>query len=190
MRAILGVVLAAVVLFVWGFVFWMFTGLGSHICKGVPNETAILEVLKAQNLPDGSYVLPFPDEAAMQSQDTKAFEAFAEKAKQGPLVRIQFRNAGEAPMNLQTFGIGFAHMLVSASVVATLLCLAGASLPSFGARWLFVVLLGVFASLSIHLGTPIWFQHPWTPTLMLAFFDTAGWVLAAFPLAALVKPQA
>jgi hypothetical protein len=189
MRSILGVVLAAVVLFAWGTVFWMFTGLGSYICKGVPNESALMDAVKAQNLPDGNYVLPFPDEAAIKSQDPKAMEAFAEKARQGPLVRLQYRSAGDAPMSLPTFGMGFVHMLISSSLVAILLCLAGANLPSFLARWLFVVTLGVFAAVNIHLANPIWFQHPWTPSLMLAFFASAGWVLAGVPLAALVKPR-
>src|SRR5262245_61014028 len=93
-RATIGVILSAVLLMAWGFVFWAVSGLFGYIVQKLPNETIVVEALKAEKLASGNYVAPYPSEAVMSGKDEAALKAFREKFQQGPLVQIVYRAEG------------------------------------------------------------------------------------------------
>lgn len=183
-RSVIAVVLAALLMFVWGFVFWMFTPLGNTIMKPLPSATGIVEALKSQNLEAGNYHAPYPSDMTEE-----AMAEFTKQHREGPLVSIFYQPKGTEPMGGETLGMGYVQMLVSCSLMAFLLWLVGGALPSFVARWTFVVLVGVLASESIHLANPIWFNWTWMHAGVMCLFDIVGWIFAAIPLAALVKAR-
>ena len=64
-----------------------------------------------------------------------------------------------------------------------------ARIRTFAARWLFVALLGVFASGAVTMAQPIWFMASWKFSLLYAGSDVVGWALAGVALAALLAPK-
>ena len=187
-RATIGVVLGAVVMFFWGFVFWTMTPVPMLILNPLPNEASVVSILQSQNLPAGHYIAPTPDEAAYKIDPVKAEAEAMEKRTKGPIMTIIYQPGG-CEMGM-TMGLGFVHMLISSAFMAVLLYLAAPGLMNFGSRWLFVTLVGAFAAVNIHLGNPVWFQHTWLHAGAMAGFETVSWVLAGVPLAALVKRSA
>lgn len=173
----LGIVLAAVVLFVWGFLFW-------GIAPVNPIDTG-LDAAKAQEMlrqlvpKDGVYVVP-----EMPHETT---EAWTTQHRQGPLAMIFVRTTGGEPMAPMTFVLGFVHNVLTAFLIALLLSKAAGVLPTYGSRLGFVLLAGVAATIWAHAGDPIWLNHPWRFHLLSMFYDVVAWSLAGAVLARYVK---
>jgi len=187
-RNLFAVVLAAVLLFVWGFVFWVVSPLSFLMYQALPNETPVVAALEGQDMPAGHYVYPGMKEAA-PADAKKAEEEWAEKHRKGPIFIVVYKPQGGEPMQPAVLGMGFGHNLVASAVAAWLLWLVSPALPTFASRWCFVCLLGVFVCVAIHPTNAIWFWHTPLHTGLLCVFDTVGWVLAGLPLAALVKTR-
>ncbi|MBY0229334.1 MAG: hypothetical protein K2W96_08660 [Gemmataceae bacterium] len=185
LRVSIGSLLSAVVLFMWGFVFWMLSPVPKMMAKGVAYEDALASALKSHLHEDGHYFVPFGCEV-MQGSDEEAKKAFAKKVEDGPVARIVFRTKGDTNMGA-TMGIGFAHSLLCSLLAAGLLSMA--RIRTFALRWAFVALLGVFASAVVTMCQPIWFMASWKYSALYACFDIAGYALAAVPLAALIAPK-
>jgi hypothetical protein len=189
LRVLLGALLAAVVLFVWGAVFWMALPFASAVMHPLPNGDALVRTLKESLPRSGVYLFPWPDETNTAAADPATGECdFVKKHREGPLVQLTYRTDGLDPMSAQTLLIGFGHLFVSALIAGGLLAAALPGLRSYGARVLFVFLLGVFASVAVDLAGPIWFHHPWEFPLMMAGFDTVNWLLAGLVLPWVIRP--
>ncbi len=189
LRLLIGSLLAAVVLFAWGAVFWGVSPLPFAVMRAVPNDEVVVEVLK-KNLPaSGVYLSPFPDEERYGADRAEAEKAFLERHRQGPLVQITYRKDGLDAQGPAVFAAGFVHMLVSSLLVGGLLMLALPGLGGYASRVLFVFLAGVFASVTVTLSTPIWFHHPWQFPLLNALYHATNWLLAGFVLGAVIRPR-
>jgi hypothetical protein len=185
-RLVVGALLSAVVLMVWGAVFWMVLPWGHSTIKGLPNEDAVARVLRDAVPESGSYFYPYPDPALMKGHDPEAREIFTIKNRRGPVFQLVYRKEGLDANDPSVFGFGFAHF-AAASFLAGLLLWAAAP-RHYAARVLFVAGAGVFASVAVTLSNPIWFHHPWHAALVQAGFDVGCWVLAGLVLGALVRP--
>lgn len=182
LRALIASCVAAVVLFVWGFVFWMFTPAPRAMMKPVADENRLVYELQ-QSLPEsGCYSVP----NCANATDDQGKKAAEERMKNGPMVLVFYRKEPPGPIMML---YGYAHMAASALLAALLLNLALPGLQSFAARWLFVTLLGTFASVWITLSQSIWMMHPWEYSLLYAGFQVVGWVLAGLVLAAIICPK-
>lgn len=191
-RTILGSLLAAVVLFVWGFVYYTLLPINNMVSSKVPNEIVTLDMLKMQLPKEGVYVLPYPKEFSESQKTTKTgpSPAAVKETSTGPYARIFFKPEASYAMSAKDFVLGYLHLLASALLVGLLLTMARNQLPRFWQRWLFVVTAGTFAAIYVQLGGPIWFRHPWGYDLATAaFYQIGSWVLAGFPLAMLIKPR-
>lgn len=99
LRVVLGAVLASVVMFVWGAVFWMLLPAQFAVTRSLPTDkqVAVAEVLKTQLTADGAYWLPSPDEAQDRADDENS--PFMQRHRQGPVVQIMYRQSGIEPMS-------------------------------------------------------------------------------------------
>jgi hypothetical protein len=189
-RVFLAAILAAALQMGWGFAFWVHLyGVQYMIEKpqnGADADKALTEVLQKELPQSGVYFIPYPEQAAVQETNAQYAEEWKKKKESGPLVEITYRKEGVLAGMPVMMGIGFAHFFVASLLAGMVLAMASGGIGNFPARWLFVFLLGVFAAFSIHLGTPIWFNHPIKAPLVLAGFYVVGWALAGVPLAALV----
>jgi hypothetical protein len=183
-RVVIAAILAAVVLMAWGMVFWAVSPLPYVVFHPLPNGDALAGTLK-ENIPEsGVYFYPFQD----PSVRGEAAEALMAKHRQGPLVQVFYRKDGVDPLSPETYALGFANFFFSALIAGGLLLMAAVNLASYGSRAAFVFLVGLFATVSIHLATPIWFHLPWPYFLLMAAYHTVGWLLAGLVIAAVVRP--
>ncbi len=172
-QILLGSFLAALAMFIWGFIFW-----ATPISSGAFQETDNYEEIGAalnEVLPrDGSYHVPWygaGDEEMMRKHEA------------GPLATIHFRSAG-APMGSPGVMIwGFIHMLATALMLAMLLRIALPALSSYGQQVGLIVLAGVVSSFWTELSAPIWWYHPWSFALTNAFYSIVTFTLAGLVLA-------
>jgi hypothetical protein len=183
-RVIVAAFLAAVVLFVWGAVWWMALPFSGWAMKPTPNEEVVSAVLKATFPESGTYFFPFPNPNATPEEQN----ALLERHRQGPLAEITFLKDGNDPMAPAAFAVGFVQILLTTLVAGGLLNLAAPVLRSFLQRAGFVLLLAVFATVVGNLGDIIWFHHPWAYPTMRAAFTLSGWLFAGLILGAIIRP--
>jgi hypothetical protein len=176
---LLGALLAAVVLFVWGFLVWGLMPVDPFL--EVTDAPAFTQALTAQLPETGVYLLP------AQGRTDEAYAAAVESMRRGPLAMVFFRRAGVEPLSAGFFALGFLHMLVSALIVAGLLRLVAPALPRFGARFAFVALFGLAVGVWARLGEPVWWPIPWDFHLLYFVSDLGSWALAGLVLARFVR---
>jgi hypothetical protein len=178
MRSFAGIVLAAVVMFFWGFLFWTVSPVPKQILRTAPDETALAQALSGLLKDSGVYILPGMSERQPESE-------YVNHAKAGPLAWVIFRREGTDPMNPSTFAFGFLHMLASVAILAWLLRLAAPD--SYGGRLGFALIAGLAGSVFSNLGKPIWWIQPWSFHILNFVYDITSWALAALVLAHFVR---
>ncbi len=177
----LGGFLAAVLIMIWGFVFWA-TPISSGVVKTGASE-GILGPALSQSLPgDGVYVLPSMGEPYDE-------EAWRQAHRAGPLAMVFYRSEGSDPMAPGIYLKGFLHMLLSALLIGLLLKSVASSLPGYGQRVGFVLLAALTVGVWANLGKPIWFMHPWHFYLYTLLYDMVAWLLAGLVLARFIRPN-
>ena len=192
MRAILGALAGAIVLFAWSAVFWMglawfFDGLKSLEPE---QEQAVVSAL-LDNIPDdGVYYIPgmpthgkdLPDDQARQL--TEQWQA---RHEAGPLGQVTLVHKGKKPMEPTVFAKGFAIDIISTVLVSILVIMAGASGATFCKRFAIVAIFGFAASSAIHLVDWNWMYTPSSYTVMRVVDTTIGWILVGLVMAAIIK---
>ena len=188
-RMFVGALLSTAVLFGFGGWFWMASPFPNMMIKQVPNEDALVKVLK-ESLPEsGVYFFPFGDRDTVTGKNGEASKKFQEMHESGPIGQVVIRHEGAKMMDPNVFALGLSQYFVASLLMVVLLRLAVPGLESYLARVLFVTLIGVFASLAITLQQPIWYHHPWKMPLILAGYDAVSWLLAGLVLALVIRPS-
>ena len=187
-RLILGALLSAVVLFVWGFVFWAASGIMYQFIHRLPNEDEVSQALQKTDPDSGTYLIPFPDPAAMSGADRDKEAALKTQDLKGPLVEIIYRKEGLDPTRPQEYAVGFCHFLAASLLAGVLLILSQPGLPRYWMRVAFVTLAGVFATVAVSFAGPIWFHHPWEAVLYTSAYQVIGWMLAGLVLGLVIRP--
>ena len=151
------IVLSAVLVFFGGFVLWMLLPFHRSDFRGLPNEAATAEVLRAQRLEPWQYMIPFSggDPKAMKDPE------FLKKMEMGPIAHITVMPSGRPQMG-RSMAQYFAFGLVVSFFVAYV---ASRTVPA-GAPYLEVFrLTGTVATLAYGAGVvpgAIWFGKRWS----------------------------
>ena len=175
---LIGSLLAAVAVFLWGFVFWAVLAELNTVDSDA--ELALQSAL-AQHVPEtGTYVLP-------QMRDDEA--EYTLRHETGPTAMIFVQKEGSAPMSPSTFGLGLLHEFIFALLIGALLRMTWASLPSYGGRVGFVILAGVAAAFWSELGDPIWWAHPWGFHVMNLLYAVGAWAITGLIMARFAAPR-
>jgi hypothetical protein len=175
----LGTVLATIVMFVWGAVFWM-NPLPYTYLEKTADDAAAGKALLEHFPQSGTYIIPGPHHEA---------EVLTRLHEAGPLATVHVVTAGRPAMSGATFGLGFLQELVAVTLVGALLRLARSALGSYVARVRFVTLAGFAIAVFGSLGAPIWWNHPWPFHVVSAIYDVTAWFVAGLVLAAFVRPE-
>ena len=179
-RAFVGAVAGAIAMFVIGFIFFA-TPLAGIAMKNLDDaQAAAVQNVLAANIPEtGTYVVPdvaTPQKTAMYGK--------------GPVATIRYNYHGFPAMDPSSLGLGFAHMLIVALLMAIGLYRLSASVPAFADQ---VALLGI-AVVSIvifeRLGDPIWYHSDWTNALYLFVADVISLGAAGFIILKLLPKRA
>jgi hypothetical protein len=167
-RALLGAAVAAVALFILGFIFHA-SGLQGIATGTLDNaQAAAVQQSLAANLPEtGTFQVP----SGGTSEQTVMYG-------QGPISTIHYNTSGFAIGDPGTLVLGFLHMLVVALLMSAGLGAISRFVTSSGERTRLLVLGVLGATLFIHLREPIWLHHDWTHFLYLFVTDTVSLIVA------------
>jgi hypothetical protein len=177
MKRLLGVVLGAVVLFIWGFVFWGLLPTPASIFQDLTDESAVSDVLRSNAPASGVYAIP---DASLMGRDAAEY---GRRHESGPVAMIFIHPAGLPVMPPSMMAAGFLNMLVFVVLMSLLLGMAAPALETYGRRAAFVFLAGVVAVAFIDLGQPVWWRHTWDYWLANAAYHAVGALLVGLVLA-------
>lgn len=186
-RVLLAAVLSAVLMFLWGAVYWMVLGGAERTQAPLPPESqkAIVNAMKSSGMETGMYMHPFP---VNDSDEEATMRADADHLN-GPLFQLAYHKEGAPVMDPKLMGMGLAHMALVALVAASLTALVAKSLPTLPRRFAFVLLLAVMASVWANLGDVIWWRHPLHYAAGNMLYQVIAGALMAAVIALLVKPR-
>jgi hypothetical protein len=179
-RLLIGSVVAAVAMFLLGFVFYA-TPLMNLAQADAPAETqlAVQEALKA--LPrSGTYFIPLSetDQALMAAHQA------------GPTALIKVNMTGAPQMDPAVFAFGWLHMAVSALLLGLLLWAVRDRVSDFAGRMRLVVWVALVMAVFTRLGEPIWYRSDWANALYVGVADLLTIVVAGFVIARWFMPKA
>jgi len=192
-RIILGGLVGAVILFVWGIVAWLVLPLHDASLRRIADEDKVITALRSSMDVEGIYVFPaMPEKTpAMAAQEREAaMTSWTEKYKRGPIGMIIYRPRGANPLMPGERVSGFVLNFLSALLAGWFLSRSTAAVSSYTARVAFCGMLGLFASLVTHLSYWNWMGFPQDYTTAMVLDVLVGWVLAGLGIGAIVKvPQ-
>ena len=176
-RWIGGAAAAALVMMVWGMLWWTVLPFASEVMQPIPNQDTIGHLLGQGIDKSGAYYLPAPI-----GDETYESESYAARHEAGPLALVFFVKEGQPAMQASTCLKGYALCFVTAFVLGGLLLLA--QVRGFARRVGVVFLGGSSGVVLANIAYPIWFYHDpayWVVTTlyMLLSVFLAGLVLAA-----------
>jgi hypothetical protein len=177
-RSILGIAIAAVVLYAWGFLIWAVVPYPHAVWKKPVDEEGARKALKELFPERGTYVVPTAE------HDQAAKETLF---KEGPVAMIHMTHPAGRPLADPAIMIGgFALNLVGLVLIAIILRRLAAAMPAYFERVGFVALVGLTAAVLIDGGDAVWWQIPWPWKLYQAFYDFSFWLIAGLILAGFV----
>jgi len=171
-RLLLGSFIAAVAVFMWGFVFYAASPAMSKVVKGTPDDAAAQAAIRDHFPESGTYFVPSPD--LPEDQLNTLHQA-------GPLALINVRSEGGPVMDPMVLTWGFIHEWIVCFLLGWLLLRA--SLDSYGERVMFLTVAGFTAALFIDYGGAIWWGIDRGFALMNLFYNTVAWLVAGLVLA-------
>lgn len=163
-RALIGAVVAAVAMFILGFIFFA-TPLAKLGSSSLDNgRAAAVQQAMAANLPKtGTYHVPSadtPEQTVMYGQ--------------GPIATIHYNTSGFSVADPASMIGGFIHMLVVTLLMAVGLFTVSRYVASFSERVRLLMLGTLGATIFMRLGEPIWFHQDWTHAIYLFVADTVS----------------
>lgn len=182
-RVLVAAVLSAVLMFVWGFLFWGVLDVGSKLMKPLPAELDVLASLRKAGTASGMYVYPMP----VDPSDELANEVYSAKHLEGPILQLAYQAEGGPVMPPLMFAQGIGHYFAVALLTGCLLALAARGLPSFGSRVLFVLLLSLIAAVWGNVGDAVWWFHSREYCLGNMAFTMGAGLAMALVMAAIVR---
>jgi ABC-type Na+ efflux pump permease subunit len=173
-RTLLGCLLAALAMFVWGAAFWM-SSLPRRTLGRTADDEAAGKTLRQMLPGSGTYIVPSPANNP---------EILDKLIRVGPIATIHFHDEGIEPMAPSVFILGYLHMLAVVILLAALLAAVRDSLTGYWSRVGFVTVAGFAAAFFAGLNGPIWWHQPWAWNLMSALYEFGAWTAAGLVLAA------
>jgi hypothetical protein len=185
-QIIIGGIVGGIALFIWGFISWAVMDWHFYTIQHDEGTRAVVENIETQLSETGVYY--FPPLSADQ-HDAAGMEEYAEQFKNGPHGMIFYTAEHGEMMSPMRLARGFLVDVVASMMATVLLIIALPNLPKYGARVMYVLALGVFAVMSVHLVNGVFHDMPVSWTTGVALDLTASWLCAGLVLGAIVRPQ-
>ena len=180
-RQIIGVVLATLAVYMWGFLYWGASTIPYSAWQATNDDAAAGKALLEHFPVSGTYYVPgmYVDEATRN----KLSEA-------GPVAFVHIQREGRPVMDPSIMLNGFLLTLVTAFLISVLLKRALPALASYTDRVAFVALVGLTAVVMIDFGDAVWWQTPWGWKIYQILYDLVAWVIAGLVLGKFIRPEA
>ncbi len=185
-RVLLASIVAAVLMFAWGFVYWGLCCMGTKLAAPLPAELDVLAALRNSQAPSGMYVYPLPADPS----DEEAQTEWENKFQEGPLLQLAYRKEGGPPMTPSMFAQGLGLNFAVALLTGCLLALAARGLPHFGGRLVFVLLVSLVAAIWTNVGDVVWWFHSPRYCLGSMAYTMGAGLLMGLVVAAIVRRPA
>jgi hypothetical protein len=182
-RLLLGALVAAVVMFGWGFFYWTMLAHRVDVLKPFEQDREaelFLALSKAAN-ESGMYMHPYQREG----EDD---EVVAKRMEDGPVVMVSYGGGITTPM-WQTLAAGFVHMLAVCFLAGALLKMVAWAHWSYLTRTGFVLIVGLVGALLIDASWIVWWHQDIKFHLFNAGFHVGAMLLAGLALAAFIKAK-
>ncbi len=180
-RAILGVVLATVVLFLYGSLFWGVNPLPCSAWQQTNGDEAAGMALREHFPTPGTYYLPgrYNDEETLNRLYTT-----------GPVALLHIAALDGLPMiEPSIMGKGLLLNLAMVLILAAILRSALPVLPTYGSKVKLAALIGLAAAVLIDGGQAVWWRVSVSWQMHLFLYDLTAFVVAALVLAPFIRPD-
>jgi hypothetical protein len=181
-RTVIGGIVAGIIIFVVGFVFWA-TPLAEFAYKTAPDaQGAAVQLALAQNLSEtgtGTYIIPAHDEA-------QGAVLYA----QGPIATVHFNTSGFSPDDMSMILPGFIMALITGLMMAFGLAAVGGGGRSFAASAQLVVLFSIGLTVWTTLAQPVFNHFGWGYWIYSFISEATAFILAGLVVARWFLPPA
>jgi len=180
-RLIAGIVIASIVLYLFGFLWW----------GGVlPYQTAIWKPAVDQDRARGALRTHFPENGVYYVPGFDADQAALERRmSEGPAAFVYMLAANGRPlMDPRIMVGGFLLNLAAIVLITCVLKLAAPALPRYAQRVKFAALTGLTAAVLMDVGDIVWWQIAASWKLYVALYHALFWTIAGLILAWAVTP--
>lgn len=187
MRFILGVLLAAVAFFVWGFFYWGISPLMGKVVQpfaDAQSEAAVAAQLTQSLGKTGVYKYPAPP---ADMNDEAAVAEFERKHNEGPLYMLFYQQGGAAPMSQQTMIYGFLHSVLLCFVGG--LIIMAASPRAYMNRVMLIFWVAVFGTVWSEFGNVVWWNYPMNWCWLEMGYHIGGGLIIGIILAGFIRPD-
>lgn len=182
LKMALGSCVAAIAMFVTGFLFYATPLQGIAFsavddAKGAAIQGALADNLSASGT--GTYTIPNPS----TSDGGVGYI-------QGPIATIHYSNQGYPIADMSVLAWGFLHELIICFLLGWALMGIDRRVPDYISRGKTVIMFSLAASAFVHLGNPIWYHHDWTYEIYRFVADAVMLIVAGMILARWFLPVA
>ena len=183
MKILIAAIVAGILVFGWGAVSHMVLPIRGGLVemKDLGTEQAVLDGLKSRLHEPGVYLLP---QVGFESKDEAEQKAYAERYRQGPNAFLVYHPDGKELKMLPLLGIELLSNVAAAFVAALVVTRLRAAFPT---RVFVVMLMGLFAWLSIEVSYWNWYRFPDAYSLAQAIDQIGGWLLGGIAIGWMVK---
>lgn len=182
-RLATGIVIAAVVLYFFGFLWW--GGLipyQSHIWEQAVDEERASQFLREQFPRNGTYHVPGISESS---------EETAQRFESGPVAFVHILAVDGRPMiDPEIMAMGFLNNLVVIVLIAVLLRHVAPAMHSYWHSVQFVTLMGLTAVILLDFGMAVWWEISWSWQCYQALYDLLFFIIAGMILTPFVNVPA
>jgi hypothetical protein len=178
-RQLVGVLLATVAIFLWGFVYWGLMSAPYAPLKATNGDEAAQKALLDHFPSTGMYLIPgtynTPEDSA------RLYAA-------GPIAMVNFVREGHPMEDPVLMGQGFVLNLVVVLLLAVLMKRALPALPSYRDRVVFAALVGLTAVMMIDFGDAVWWRYPVAWKTSQALYGLVSFTIAGAVLGKFIQP--
>ncbi len=180
-KYILGPFLAALAVFIWGFIYWGAPPYLAYKALGQVDDVSATALAVGKMFPvSGAYLLPSPLDGS---------DKMNALAARGPMVEVHiikepFTSADMA----KCMTLGFVHMFVLALLLTIILGTLAKAFVCWMCRVRFCAAIGLLVAVS-DLGYVIWWHHALGWTVAQSVYDFAAFTIIGLVLAKFVTPK-
>ena len=174
-RVIIGSAVAAIAMFIVGFIFFGPVGLSRLATVNLDDvQAATVRQTLSANLPrTGTYFVPDPERSPQQTV----------MYGQGPIATIHYNTDGFAANSSTSLAGGLVFNFIVALLIGLALIGIDRRVPDFASRARVAVIIAVAAAGYTHLGEPIYYHHDWAHFIYLFVADSAALAAAGLVVA-------
>ena len=177
-RLVIGSVLAGIVMFVLGFVFYVQLFYLGWSVAPESTQLAIQAALKA--LPHtGVYAIPMGETPSMVAA-----------ANAGPVAQVNYNSGGYPLFDPAMMIGGYIHLTVSVFLAGLLLWNLRDRVVTFGERARVLVAVVAIFDVYVHLAAPIWYRGDWRNALYVIVADAIVYLVGGLIVARWFLPRA